>query len=116
MSNESFKTFLAKVQHDENLRNELRAAGGEAGMPIDAVVAFAAGKGYEFKVEDISGELTDANLDNVAGGGAQPHMIGLNNAFLKIEGLNNTFLKLDGLNNAFLKIDGGSTYLSLPER
>jgi predicted ribosomally synthesized peptide with nif11-like leader len=85
---------MAQVQQDEGLRQELRAAGGKAGMPVDAVVAFAAGKGYQFKVEDVSTELTDANLDHVAGGGAQPQM--------------NTFLKLDGMH----KIDGLSTYLS----
>jgi predicted ribosomally synthesized peptide with nif11-like leader len=68
MSRESFKTFMAKVQQDKGLRQELRAAGGEAGMPAEAIVAFAADKGYEFKVEDISSELTDAQLDSVAGG------------------------------------------------
>lgn len=68
MRNEAFETFLAKVQNDESLRNELRAAGGETDMPVEALVAFAASKGYEFKVADISGELTDQPLEAVAGG------------------------------------------------
>jgi len=90
MSNESFKTFLAKVQKDEGLRSELRAAGGEAGMPVEAVVAFAAGKGYDFKVEDVSSELSDTQLDSVAGGGLTSY---------KLESYNlNTFLKIDGQN------------------
>ena len=92
MSNERFKKFMEKVQSDESLRQELRAAGGDAGMPIEAVVAFAASKGYEFKVEDVSSELSDTALENVAGGGAQPHMTGL---FLKIDGMN-TYLSSAG--------------------
>jgi predicted ribosomally synthesized peptide with nif11-like leader len=96
MSNESFKKFMEKVQSDQSLKQELRAAGGDAGMPVAAVVAFAAGKGYEFKVEDVSSELSDAALENVAGGGAQPHMIG-------------STLTQD---ISVLKIDGLSTYLS----
>jgi predicted ribosomally synthesized peptide with nif11-like leader len=96
MSNESFKLFLAKIENDTGLRQEIRAAGGEAGMPVEAVVAFAAAKGYDFKVEDVSNELSDAALENVAGGGAQPHMTG-------------GILSHD---IAFQKIDGVSAYLS----
>ena len=75
MSTESFKTFLATVQHDATLRSELRVAGGEAGMSLEAVVAFAAGKGHAFSVEDIedlssiTSELTDDQLAAVAAGG-----------------------------------------------
>jgi predicted ribosomally synthesized peptide with nif11-like leader len=68
MSSESFKSFIAKIQNDEGLKNEFRAAGGDAGMPVEAMVAFAAGKGYDFKVEDVSGDLTDKQLDSVTGG------------------------------------------------
>jgi predicted ribosomally synthesized peptide with nif11-like leader len=68
MSSESLKSFIAKIQSDEGLKNEFRAAGGDAGMPVEAMVAFAAGKGYEFKVEDVSGDLTDKQLDSVTGG------------------------------------------------
>jgi predicted ribosomally synthesized peptide with nif11-like leader len=67
MSSESLKTFLARLQNDQGLRKELRAAGGDAGMPVEAVIAFAAGKGYEFRIEDI-GELSDQQLDGVSGG------------------------------------------------
>lgn len=79
MSSESFKKFMEKVRSDEGLKTELRAAGSAAGMPVEAMVAFAAGKGYDFKVEDVSSELTDKQLDAVAGGAYD--------AFLKIDGL-----------------------------
>jgi predicted ribosomally synthesized peptide with nif11-like leader len=92
MGNNSFKMFLAKIQNDESMKQELRAASGETTMPVEALIAFAAGKGYEFKVEDVSSELSDAALDNVAGGGAQPHMAGStlvhDISVLKIDGLN----------------------------
>lgn len=87
MSSESFKKFMEKVRSDEGLKTELRAAGSAAGMPVEAMVAFAAGKGYDFKVEDVSSELTDKQLDAVAGGAYD--------AFLKIDGLQ-TFLSPAG--------------------
>ena len=90
MTSESFKAFMAKVQKDESLKRELRAAGGAAGMPVEAVAAFAAGKGYQFKVADVSNELSDKQLEAVAGG---------------------LFNPTNGLPQ-YLKIDGVSTYLS----
>ena len=106
MSNESFKKFMEKVQNDQALRQELRAAGGEAGMPVEAVIAFAAGKGYEFKVEEVSSELSDRQLNSVAGGinwgdgslGGAP--VALPGSYLKIEGLS-TYLSSAG--NLMLK-------------
>ena len=83
MSGESFKKFMEKVQEDESLKQELRAAGSASGMPVEAVVAFAAGKGYDFKVEDVSSELTDKQLDSVAGGAYD--------AFLKFDSLQTYF-------------------------
>jgi len=67
MSSESYRMFLAKLENDAGLRQELRAAGFESGMAADAVIGFAAGKGYAFGIEDV-GELTDRQLDAVAGG------------------------------------------------
>jgi predicted ribosomally synthesized peptide with nif11-like leader len=78
MSSESFKQFMAKVQNDQGLKQELRAAGGASGMSAEAVVAFAATKGYAFKVEDVSSELTDQQLDAVAGGLQPPDGITAN--------------------------------------
>lgn len=68
MRNASLEAFLANVQNDESLRNELRAACGDTDTSVEALVAFAASKGYEFEVADFGGELTDQQLDAVAGG------------------------------------------------
>lgn len=68
MSNESFKAFLAKVDADAGLREKLRAAGGDAGLSAQAVADFAAGQGYSFSVADLSGELSEKQLEGVAGG------------------------------------------------
>ena len=106
MSNESFKKFMAKVQNDQGLKQELRAAGGAAGMPVEAVVAFAAGKGYEFKVEDVSSELSDQQLNSVAGGinwgdgSLGSATAGLPSPYHKVDGLN-TYLTSAG--NLMLK-------------
>ena len=77
MSSESFKQFLAKIEQDAGLSQELRTASGEFGMPVEALAAFAAGKGYSFTAEDVStapstGELSEASLDAVVGGGIPP--------------------------------------------
>ncbi len=95
MSSESFKKFQAQVQRDDRLKQEFRAAAGEGGMGVDKLVAFAAGKGYDFKVEDVSSELSDEQLESVAGGGdpaasqfykmASDHKMPIDE-FLKIEG------------------------------
>ncbi len=68
MSTESLKAFLAELESDEALREELKAAGDEHGVPADAVAAAAAARGYEFTVDDISSELEEAELEGVAGG------------------------------------------------
>ncbi len=41
------------------------------GASADDLRRFAAGKGYDFNVEEIKGELCDEQLDNVAGGFAK---------------------------------------------
>jgi predicted ribosomally synthesized peptide with nif11-like leader len=87
MSSESFRKFMEKVEHDAGLRQELQARSGEFGMPVEAVVAFAATKGYSFKAEDVSteltgtplapfkGELSEASLKTIAGGADPPEPI-----------------------------------------
>lgn len=98
MSSESFKKFQAQVQQDDTLKQEFRAASGEGGMPVDKLVAFAASKGYDFEVEDVSSELSDEQLESVAGGG------GL--AFPKVEYTPNM------PSNEFLKVEGSRVFLS----
>lgn len=68
MSNESFKAFMARVNEDEGLREKLRAAGGDDGLSLQALAEFAGAHGHAFSVEDVTSELSDAQLGAVAGG------------------------------------------------
>lgn len=68
MNSGTFKEFMAKVKEDAGLRQELKAAGAEAGMPVEAVAALAARHGYRFSAEDVTSELSDRQLEAVAGG------------------------------------------------
>lgn len=70
MGTKSFNAFVAKLQEDESLREEIRAAGTEDGIHVDDLSSIARAHGYEFTVDDVSEELDDAQLDSVAGGGA----------------------------------------------
>ena len=78
MSIAEIERFAADLKSNEALRAEAGKAQAETSQatPIDRAVAFAAGKGYAFTVDEAkeyakaaSKELTDAELDGVAGGG-----------------------------------------------
>jgi predicted ribosomally synthesized peptide with nif11-like leader len=70
MSKEAFEEFLKKVKEDAALQKELRAKFGDpaAGVPAGELAKFAASKGYTFKVEELSGRLSDDQLGAVSGG------------------------------------------------
>lgn len=68
MSIQSLETFMAKVEQDPELKQKLTDQADENGIPLAAVAKLAAEKGYEFSVEDISSELSEDQLDAVAGG------------------------------------------------
>lgn len=69
MTSTALNDFLGKLKSDTGLREELRVlAGGRSGLPAAEMVSFAATKGYRFTVEDVSGELSDRALEEVAGG------------------------------------------------
>jgi predicted ribosomally synthesized peptide with nif11-like leader len=74
MSSESFKAFMTKVTSDQGLRDQLRAAGGDVGVSTQALADFAKARGYSFTVADVTDELSDKDLEGVAGG----ILIGLN--------------------------------------
>lgn len=74
MSSESFQAFVQKVTDDPGLREQLRAAGGDDGLSLQALAEFAKHHGFEFAASDVTGELSDAQLGGVAGG----ILIGLN--------------------------------------
>ena len=69
MSKQSFEAFIAELGKDNALREEAKAlAEGDSGVSLSALARFAEGKGYRFSVEDVSSELSDEQLDAVAGG------------------------------------------------
>ena len=66
MSIESAKAFIEKMKTDEEFAKKVKECKDGA-----ARMAFAKGSGFEFTVEEIKleGELSDEDLDAVAGGG-----------------------------------------------
>ena len=64
MSEEQLKAFIAKVQGDTSLQEQLKAEGAD-------VVAIAKAAGFTITTEDLNTHrqnLTDDELENVAGG------------------------------------------------
>ncbi len=70
MSRESFEAFMNKLQQDGGLQKELREKLGDPaqGVKAEDLNKFAAAKGYDFNVQEIKDELSDKQLDTVAGG------------------------------------------------
>ena len=70
MSEEQLKAFLEKVQGDTSLQEKLKAAGSN-----EAAIEIAKAAGFAITAEDIQSmqsstvELSDEELENVAGGG-----------------------------------------------
>jgi predicted ribosomally synthesized peptide with nif11-like leader len=86
MSKDAFEEFLKKVKEDTGLQKELRARFGDpaAGVPAGELAKFAAGKGYTFTVEDVSGRLNDEQLGAVSGGAYEA----FGKVYPKVEGVN----------------------------
>ena len=68
MSEEQLKAFIAKVQADSSLQEQLKAEGAD-------VVAIAKAAGFSITAEDLTAyqadgrELSDEELEGVTGGG-----------------------------------------------
>ncbi|KZR62596.1 MULTISPECIES: Nif11-like leader peptide family natural product precursor [Prochlorococcus] len=65
MSEEQLKAFIAKVQADTSLQEQLKAEGAD-------VVAIAKAAGFAITTEDLNSHrqnLSDAEVEGVAGGG-----------------------------------------------
>ena len=65
MSEEQLKAFIAKVQGDTSLQEQLKAEGAD-------VVAIAKAAGFSITTEDLKEDrqtLSDDDLEGVAGGG-----------------------------------------------
>ena len=74
MSQEQLKAFFEKVKGDTSLQEKLKAA-----ADADSVAAIAENSGYKISTEDIEKfmtEISDKELEGVAGGGFNPTVIG----------------------------------------
>ena len=75
MSEEQLKAFLEKVKADTSLQEKLKAAADS-----HAVLAIAKEAGFSISVDDWKNaqvtELSDEELEGVAGGGACKHAAG----------------------------------------
>ena len=72
MSEEQLKAFLEKVKTDASLQEKLKAAAN-----ADAVTAIAKEAGFSISADDLKNaqsELSDEELEGVAGGADRPHM------------------------------------------
>lgn len=77
MSIDEVKRFSLAVQDSPELQEEIKKIGPD----LPAIAAFAAKKGYSFSAEELQqcatlqkGELSEDQLDNVAGGGTWAHV------------------------------------------
>ena len=68
MKNRVFEDFMKILAKDTAMREQLRAAGSANGIELGKLAEFATAKGFPFKVEDVTNELSDAQLDKVSGG------------------------------------------------
>ena len=69
MSEEQLKAFIEKVQGDDSLQEKLKAAANP-----DVVVSIAKEAGFSISADDLKNapsELSDDELENVAGGAAK---------------------------------------------
>jgi predicted ribosomally synthesized peptide with nif11-like leader len=69
MSKRAFEEFMSRAAQDERLRREVEVlASRDQGVPASALVELAARHGYSFEVEDVGHELSEEDLESVAGG------------------------------------------------
>jgi hypothetical protein len=68
MNSRVFNDFMKIVAKDTAMREQLRLAGSANGIELEKLAQFAASKGYPFKVEEVTTELSDGQLDKVTGG------------------------------------------------
>ena len=75
MSEEQLKAFIEKVKADSSLQERLKSA-----SDADAVVAIAKEAGFSISANDLKNaqsEISEEELENVAGGATIPHPLPL---------------------------------------
>lgn len=113
MNKQALESFMQQLQQDAELQQAIRtefSAEAAAGVPFEKVLELAGRHGYTLPVEELEGELEDADLDAVSAGSF--------NSFIKIDAsfsgdsfslysgaLGSTSLRDYG-SNLFLKLDG----------
>ena len=83
MSEEQLKAFIAKVQADASLQEQLKAEGADP-------VAIAKAAGFAITTEDLNTHrqnLSDEELEGVAGGDLYGCLIGTEDASIRFPGL-----------------------------
>ena len=69
MSDKGLESFIRQISSDDGLRQALQERFDDLGrIPADELAAFATEHGYAFNVEEAKRELSDADLEQVAGG------------------------------------------------
>jgi len=71
MSQGELERFVKDASENNDFQKELKSVGAD----VEAIVTFASGKGYDFTVDELKsfvdakkGELSEEQLDKVAGG------------------------------------------------
>ena len=74
MSEEQLKAFLEKVKADTSLQEKLKAA-----ADVDAALAIAKDAGFSISADVVRTEISEEELEGVAGGRASAKAVKLNN-------------------------------------
>ena len=74
MSEEQLKAFLEKLKTDTSLQEKLKAA-----ADVDAALAIAKDAGFSISADVVRTEISEEELEGVAGGGASAKAVKLNN-------------------------------------
>jgi hypothetical protein len=68
MTEQAKNEFFEALSQDEQMRRELESRSTEHGVPASELEQFAREKGYDFSVEEESGELNEEQLEQATGG------------------------------------------------
>ena len=100
MSKEALKAFGAKLAEDENLRTEMTRSlsqnGTKSSVSAEELATFAKGRGYDLTPEEIHAtmELSEEQLESVAGGIGGPGDFSATFSSYSIESISFNFSKI----------------------